>query len=347
MHGCAFILFLHFSELFSFPGPHEFEDVFAYYLARNNCQLQGKKCKVCSQYLGANQPYCQRCLPAKIYQKNHHKREIDHKFEMLKTANSHIYSEAVLLVACGGNNKDILREYLSIPKFICPTTCHWDLPECTKCDSSTSNLEKDFKERYVTKHYHRSQPVLVDSDAVLFYIYIERGLAVNVGLMHYISCSNCNRYLQGIKNILHQAWNFHRTISQNYSSSKEMRIKDMQEMARAANTNLLFHTIGCSPNAEYLIEFPLLCVVRTESGSCPLVYAQIPPCCWAVPLDPSSPARPEVANNFSAVVHRINKVLLVKREEYLRLIPEEGKTAKLIIGYLPKCCIETQLHSCS
>ena len=165
--------------------------------------------------------------------------------------------------------------------------------------------------------------------------------------MHYISCSNCNRYLQGIKNILHQACNFRRTISQNYSSSKEMKIKDMQEMARAANTNLLFHTIGCSPNAEYLIEFPLLCVVRTESGSCPLVYAQIPPCCWAVPLDPSSPARPEVANNFSAVVHRINKVLLVKREEYLRLIPEEGKTAKLIIGYLPKCCIETQLHSCS
>ena len=174
VHGCAFIFFSIFSELFSFPGPHEFD--FVYYLAQNNRQLQGKKCKVCSQHLGANQPYCQRCLPAKINQKDHHKREIDHKFEMLKTANSHIYSEAVLLVACGGNNKDILRGYLSIPKFITPQACHWDLPECTKCDGSTSNLENDFKERYETKHYHCSQPVLVDSDAVLFYIYIHRGL---------------------------------------------------------------------------------------------------------------------------------------------------------------------------
>ena len=120
VHSTNSFYFCIFSELFSFPGPHEFEDVFAYYLARNNCQLQGTKCKVCSQHLGANQPYCQRCSPAKINQKDHHKHKIDHKFEMLKTANSHIYSEAVLLVACGGNYKDILRGYLSIPKFIYP-----------------------------------------------------------------------------------------------------------------------------------------------------------------------------------------------------------------------------------
>ena len=134
---------------------------------------------------------------------------------------------------------------------------------------------------------------------------------------------------------------------QNYNS-KEKKIKDMQEMACAANKNLLFHTIRCSPDAKYLIEFPLVCVVRTESGSCPLIYAQIPPCCWAVPLDPSSRALPEVAKNFSAVVRRINEVLLVKREEYLRSIPvEEGKTAKLIIGYLPMCCIEIDMYSYS
>ena len=215
VHSTNSFYFCIFSELFSFPGPHEFEDVFAYYLARNNCQLQGTKCKVCSQHLGANQPYCQRCLPAKINQKDHHKREIDHKFEMLKTANSHIYSEAVLLVACGGNNKDILRGYLSIPKFITPQACHWDLPECTKCDGSTSNLENDFKERYETKHYHCSQPVLVDSDAVLFYIYIHRGLAVNVDLIHYLLCSSCNRHVPGIWNVLQLAWKFRRTILQN------------------------------------------------------------------------------------------------------------------------------------
>ena len=287
--------------------------MFDYYLAHNKLLLEGNVCKVC--------------------------------LKKLKIAHSHIYTRKVLCIACGGNKNVILRYC----KFITPDHCHLKLPECIDCDNSTTNLENDFIQRFEDQYYHSSMPILAASDIVVFYIYIERGLPVNVDLMHYRSSSTCNckEHLLGIKNVLHQAWNFRRTITQNYNS-KEKKIKDMQEMACAANKNLLFHTIRCSPDAKYLIEFPLVCVVRTESGSCPLVYAQIPPCCWAVPLDPSSPALPEVAKNFSAVVRQINEVLLVKREEYLRSIPvEEGKTAKLIIGYLPKCCIEIDMYSYS
>ena len=291
--------------------------------------------------------YCQRCLPAKINQKDHHKHEIDHKFEMLKTANSHIYSEAVLLVACGGNNKDILRGYLSIPKFIYPTACHWDLPECTKCDSSTSNLENDFKERYETKHYHCSQPVLVDSDAVLFYIYIHRGLAVNVDLIHYLLCSSCNRHVPGIWNVLQLAWKFRRTILQNHHKDVMEKKQDMRDMAREAKANLLFHTIQQFPDAEhYLIEFPFLCDVKLPKvGSCALVYAQIPPCCWAVPLNPSTPTLSKLRTNFPAVVGQINKMLYEKRKEYLKSIEMAGTFPKLIIRYLLKCYFKVSLDT--
>ena len=280
--------------------------MFEYYLARNKLLLEGNICKIC--------------------------------LKKLQIVSSHIYSGGVLRITCGRNNKVILLGYCRKPKFITPHLCRWKLPECGGCDNSTSDIENDFKQRLEDGYYHSSMPILPASDKVLFYIYIERGLAENVDLMHYGSCSNCKEYFLGIKKVLEQAWNFRRTILQNCNSPKEKKIKDMEEMAHAANKNLLFHSIGVS---EYLIEFPLLCVVRTESGSCPLVYAQIPPCCWAVPLDPSSPALPEVAKNFSAVVRRINEVLL-------RSIPvEEGKTAKLIIGYLPKCCIEIDMYSYS
>ena len=281
---------------------------------------------------------------------------------MLKTADSHIYSEAVLLVACGGNHKDILRGYLNIPKFITPQACHWNLPECTGCDSSTSILENDFKQRYETKHYHGSQPILVDSDAVLFYIYIHRGLAVNVDLMHYPFCSSCNRHVLGIRNVLQLAWEFRKTVLWNHhKEKKEMQdVQDMareakgnllfhtmQDMAREAKANLLFHTIQEFPDAErHLIEFPFLCDVKVSKvESCALVYAQIPPCCWAVPLDRSSPALPELRTKFPAVVDQINHMLSEKRKEYLKSIEMTDTFPKLIIRYLLKCCFKVSLVS--
>ena len=98
--------------------------------------------------------YCERCLPdQKCTRQDHH--EVAHTFKPLIQAKSHIYSEAILLFACRGSDKDdsgpyedILNSYLSKPKSITPGGCSWKLPECTRCDSSTSDLENKFKEHY-------------------------------------------------------------------------------------------------------------------------------------------------------------------------------------------------------
>ena len=304
------------------------------------------KCKVCSQQVGKCQMYCQVCLPVQVSHEEHVKLKLKHNFQSLKTTCSHIYSEALLRVACRGNSKTILKASINTsPNFITPHACYWNLPECTQCDESTSDLESNFKQCYEAEYYHTSQPSLVDSDAVLFYIYIHRGLAVNVDLMHYLSCSNCNQYVLGIRNILHQAWNYRKTILSNYYNKDEKKKKeDMDNMAKEAKENLLFHTVGVCPDEKYLIEFPFLCAIQTEVGPFALVYAQIPLCCWAVPLDPLSPALPKLHSNFPAVVHKINKALFNKREEYLKSIPvTEGKSPKLIIRYLRECCLKVNL----
>ena len=56
--------------------------------------------------------------------KNVNDKKVDHTFKLLKAAGSHIYSKAILLIACGGNDeddngphKDILEGY---PKTITP-----------------------------------------------------------------------------------------------------------------------------------------------------------------------------------------------------------------------------------
>ena len=339
--------------MFPFAGSHEFDSVFAYYLARNHMLFEGTKCKVCNQQLGI---YCERCLPDKKC-KRQDKHQVDHKFKLLEAANSHIYSKAVLLIACGGNDEDdsgphedILKGCLSKPKTITPGGCSWNLPECTRCDSSTSDLENKFKERYKGQYSSSIQTSSVDSDAVLFYIYIHRGLAVNIDLMHYLFCNNCSRYFPHIRKVLHQAWEFRRTILQNHHKEvqKEKKIQDMQKMSSKANESLLFHTIRVSPgekDQQILIEFPFLCDVEVSPkvGSCALVYAQIPPCCWAIPLDPSSPALPELRNNFLHVIGRINDVLAAKHTEYLESIGYEKMSPKLLIRYLPKCCLKVSL----
>lgn len=129
---------------------------------------------------------------------------------------------------------------------------------------------------------------------------------------------------------------------------KEKKIRDMQIMSTKANENLLFHTIRVSPgdkDQQILIEFPFLCDVEVspEVGSCALVYAQIPPCCWAIPLDLSSPALPELRRNFLEVIVRINNVLADKHTEYLESIGYQKISPKLIIRYLPKCCLKVSL----
>jgi len=306
--------------------------VFAHYLARNNEEREGIKCKVCLQQLGKNQEYCQTCLPTKINRKEHNNLK-GHEFKTLKTANSHIYSAGVLLCACGGNHRDILKVSRT-PKPITPNACYWHLPECTSCDSSTADLEKTFKQRYETLY---AQPSLVDSDAVLFHIYIHRGLAVNVNLMHYLFCNNCRQYLPGIRNVLKLAWEFRRAILQNRSKDvpEDKRRQGNIDIESKAVENLLFHAIDVFPDENYRIEFPFVCDV----DSCALVYAQIPPCCWAVPLDPSSPALPVLRENFRDVVERINRKLSVEREQYLKSIGLEGTSYKLIVKYLPECCL--------
>ena len=315
--------------------------------------FEGTKCKVCNQQLGI---YCEHCLPdKKCTRQDHH--EVDHAFKPLKAAASHIYSEAILLIACRGCDKDdsgphedILRGYLSKPKTITPGDCSWNLPESTRCDSSTSDLENEFKEHYKGQYSSSFETSSVDSDAVLFYIYIHRGLAVNVDLMHYLFCNNCSQYFPHIRKVLHQAWEFRRTILQNQHKDvpKEKKIRDMQIMSTKANENLLFHTIRVSPgdkDQQILIEFPFLCDVEVspEVGSCALVYAQIPPCCWAIPLDLSSPALPELRRNFLEVIVRINNVLADKHTEYLESIGYQKISPKLIIRYLPKCCLKVSL----
>ena len=344
MHATKYLYFL-----FPSSGHDDFD--FAYYLARNNLENEGVKCKVCSQQVGKPQMHCQICFPAQVSREEHVKLKLNHTFQSPKTTHSHIYSEALLRVACGGNYKNILKASINMqPTFITPHACTWNLPECKRCDESTSICESDFKQRYEAEHYIGSLPVLVDSDAVLFYICIHRGLAVNVDLMHYLSCDNCRQYVIGIRNVLHQAWNFRKTILSNYYNKDEEKKKEyMDEMAKEAKQakeNLLFHTVGVFPDAKYLIEFPFLCAVQTAEGSCALVYAQIPPYCWAVPLDLSSPALPELHSNFPAVVDKINKALFDKREEYLKSIPvKEGKGPKLITRYLPECCLKVSLVS--
>ena len=315
----------------SFIG--KFDSVFAHYLARNNEECGGTKCKVCLQQLGRNQKYCQKCLPIYINQKDHNKLKV-HEFKTLKTANSHIYSEAVLQVACGGNNGDILRVHLTPVKFITPKACFWHLPECTLCDSSTSDLEDRFKGRYESGYHH---PSVVGGDAVLFYIYIHRGLAVNVNLMHYLFCSNCTQHLPGIRNVLELAWEFRRTIIQSRNQEdKKTNQEDKKTMESKATENLLFHRMDIFPGGKYLIEFPFVCVV----DSCALIYAQIPPCCWAVPLDPSSEALPVLRENFPNVVERINRKLSMEREQSLNAIEMEGTFPKLVVRYLPECCLK-------
>ena len=229
------------------------------------------KCKVCSQQVGKCQMYCQECLPAQVSHEEHVKLKLKHNFQSLKTTHSHIYSEVLLHIACRGNPKSILKASINnSPNFITPHACYWNLPECTQCDESTSDLESNFKQRYEAEYYHTAQPSLVDSDAVLFYIYIHRGLAVNVDLMHYLSCSNSNQYVLGIRNILHQAWNFRKTILSNYYNKDEKKKEDMDKMAKEAKENLLFHTVGVGPDEKYLIEFPFLYAIQTEVGSCAL-----------------------------------------------------------------------------
>ena len=76
----------------------------------------------------------------------------------------------------------------------------------------------------------------------------------------------------------------------------------MDKMAKEAKENLLFHTVGVRPDEKYLIEFPFLCAIQTEVGSFAIVYAQIPSCCWAVSLDPSSPALPKLHTNFQLLL---------------------------------------------
>ena len=303
------------SRLFPSAGHNDFD--FAYYLARNNLENEGMKCKLCSQQVGKPQMYCQVCLVTDHLQVSREEHvKLKHNFQSPKTTHSHIYSEAVLRVACGGNYSNILKASINTPPtFITPHACSWNLPECKRCDESTSNLESNFKQRYETKRYHSSQPFLVDSDAVLFYIYIHRGLAVNVNLMHYLFCSNCNQYVPGIRNVLHQAWNFRKTILSNYYNKDEEKKKEymdkMAKEAKEAKENLLFHTIGVFPDETYLIEFPFLCAVQTEVGSCALVYAQIPPCCWAVPLDPHL----QLCPSYTATFH----LLLIKSTRYFSI----------------------------
>lgn len=303
-----------------------------YYLTRNNEECQVTKCQICLRQLGKNQEFCQTCLPGKINQKEHNKLKLHHKFQTLNTTRSHVYSQRVLVAACKGNYECILLANRTPPKFITPQAFSLCLYECISCDTSTTNLENSFLERY-RKYYHAvdgSQPSLVGSDAVLFYIYIHRGLAVNVNLMHYVDCSHCTQYLPHIKNVLQLAWKFRRIIYLNQADKKRQDDKDMQSKAME---NLLFHTVDS--NEKYLIELPFVCNV----DSCALIYAQIPPCCWAVPLDPSSPALPVLRENFPDVVKRINCKLSVEHEQSLKSIGMEGTSHELIVKYLPECCL--------
>ena len=299
------------SRLFPSAGHDDFD--FAYYLARNNLENEGVKCKVCSQQIGK---YCQICLPVQVSHEEHVKLKLTHRFQSPKTTHSHIYSEALLRVACGGNYKNILKASINMqPTFITPHACTWNLPECKQCDESTSIYESDFKQRYEAEHYIGSPPVLVDSDAALFYIFIHRGLAVNVDLMHYLSCKNCRQYVVGIRNVLHQAWNFRKTIlSKYYNKDEEKKKEYMEKMAKEAKQakeNLLFHTVGVFPDAKYLIEFPFLCAVQTAVGSSALVYAQIPPCCWAVPLTYHLELCPSYATTFQLLLIKSTRHYLI------------------------------------
>ena len=161
MHATKYLYFL-----FPSSGHDDFD--FAYYLARNNLENEGVKCKVCSQQVGKPQMHCQICFPAQVSREEHVKLKLNHTFQSPKTTHSHIYSEALLRVACGGNYKNILKASINMqPTFITPHACTWNLPECKRCDESTSICESDFKQRYEAEHYIGSLPVLVDSDAVL------------------------------------------------------------------------------------------------------------------------------------------------------------------------------------
>ena len=68
MHATKYLYFL-----FPSAGHDDFD--FAYYLARNNLENEGVKCKVCSQQIGK---YCQVCLPAQFSHEEHVKLKLSH-----------------------------------------------------------------------------------------------------------------------------------------------------------------------------------------------------------------------------------------------------------------------------
>ena len=79
----------------NFPSAGDDDFDFAYYLARNNLENAGMKCKVCSQQVGKCQMYCQVCLPVQVSHEEHVKLKLKHNFQSLKTTQSYLLRSTV------------------------------------------------------------------------------------------------------------------------------------------------------------------------------------------------------------------------------------------------------------
>ena len=230
---------------------------------------------------------------------------------------------------------------------------------CNTCDGSTASLEKNMLRR-VTNYYKPTACATTKihpKDADLLQIITFRGFLVNINIRHYrcppdsaCSCA-CNQYFPAIVDFLWNVRKFCQKIQQTTTGVPQM--EDVPVPPHEAQM-LFYFEEPVNHEDPRLIEFPLICEINIDDdlGSCAMIYAQFPPlgCYWAFPLDPTKTAK--LQPHFLKIIERVNCTLSKKWEEYckshgkaqewLQHLKEKKIAPKLVVHYLPECCLKIE-----
>jgi len=237
-----------------------------------------------------------------------------------KPINSHIITERVLEEACGDReSRSIMFVDLERNSLTISTPARWvEKLECGRCDRSTSKLEGEFVQRL--KNTYTPSTELHERDALLFLFYSYRFLSMR-DVFKYAVDKLCSRYV--LKEFMKQVW----TIRRAWLHGKET------ETDSSAIDRVLFYVFTQSETDTSNYQIILTPCVRDLSdvdpslGCCPLIYAKVLHCCWAVLLGEYKAAN--IQKHFRRMIDSIDHELSQVKVEPRGIVRKNSLKSKV------------------